>query len=290
MRKDILLPGLAVVGGAAGFGLRLLQWSRVYDPETLLFAHGSPITYALTLLIAALALIFLLSARSVSRSQNDLRPFRCPSTGYMALMAASAILFLAGGALGLLEGMEQLELWKIAPETHLVTYPAALILCALLALAAGPATLVLGKGAYRGTPSPAVSLLVVLPPLSALVWLFATHLAHGSDPVLMDYGFTLAAVALLLLAHYDTAGAFHDRPHPCRAAFTGLMGVTLGLTSLADHPTPFYAALTAAFLLSALASVSILLRNAFGPPWPKRLLEGRMPLEEKEQEPGIEDE
>ena len=45
------------------------------------------------------------------------------------------------------------------------------------------------------------------------------------------------------------------------------------------------AAATLAFSLSALALVRVLLRTAFGPPWPKRLMSERMPpLEEEEQD------
>lgn len=284
MRKDVLLPGLAVAGGALGFGLRLLQWTTAYDPETQLFAPGAPVTWALLFLSGALILAFFLLSRDMKRSTDIQSPFRCPSIGYMTMMAASAMLLLGGGVLGLLDGMAQLQLWRIDPETHLLTYPAALILCALLCFLAGPATLMLGKGAYRGALAPVSSLLVVFPPMAALAWLFATHLAHGTDPVLMDYGFTLAAVALLMLAHYYTAAFFHNRPHPRRTAFCALMGVFLGLTSLADRPSPFYAALTAAFLLSALANVWVLLRSSYGPPWPKRLLDARIPLGAKDED------
>lgn len=54
MRKDILLPGLAVGGGAACLALRQWQLSSAYDAETQLFSHGAPATYALLLLAAAL--------------------------------------------------------------------------------------------------------------------------------------------------------------------------------------------------------------------------------------------
>ncbi len=51
----------------------------------------------------------------------------------------------------------------------------------------------------------------------------------------------------------------------------------MGIISLADRPDLFTAAATLAFSLSALARGRALLRNTFGPPWPKRLAEGRMP-------------
>lgn len=284
MRNNSLLSGLAVVGGCLGFGLRLWQWTASYDPDTQLFTHGHPSIFLLTILMAALILVFLLILRPVHGPGDPLSAFHCPSTLYMTGMTASALLFLGAGVLGILEGMDQLALWRANPETNLLTYPIALLLCALFSFVAGPAALMVGKGAYRGSFAPVCSLLAVFPPLSALAWLFATHLAHGTDPIFMDYVFSLAAIAALLLAQYYTAAFFHDRPHPRAAAFWSLLGVVLALISLADGLSLFQMALTVAFTLSSLSGVWALLRTLFGPPWPKRLLDERMPLGAQEQE------
>ena len=166
----------------------------------------------------------------------------------MAVTAAAAFLFLGAGVFGLLEGMDQLALWRSAPDTYLLTYPVALLLCACLSFPAGVAVLLLGKASYRGETAPCSSLLSIFPAAAGLVWLFASHLNHGTDPILMGYGFSLAAAALLMLAHYDLAAFFF------------------------------------AFSLSALAWTRALLRNCFGPPWPKRLLDGRMPLGAQEED------
>lgn len=276
MRKDILLPGLALAGGVLGFGLRLLQWSWAYDPGTQLF-QSSPVTLALLALTALLALLFLTPGKAAHTPDDYLPAFRCPSSLHMALMAAAAFLFFGAGVLGLLEGLEQLNLWRMGAGSPMVTYPAALLLGAVLCFPAGLAVLLLGKAAYRGEVSTATSLLASFPPFAGLVWLFATHLAHGTDPVLMRYGFLLGAAALLTLAHYDVAGWFFGHCCPRRTVFCALTGVVLALTSLADGPTRATALLTAAFSLSALAQSQALLRNLYGPAWPRRLREERMP-------------
>lgn len=285
MRKDIILPGLAVAGGAVGFVLRRWQLASAYDAATQLFVHGAPATFALLGATAVLALLFLALCRGGRRPEDFLAAFRCPASSYMAATAASGFLLLGAGLLGLLEGMSQLSLWRVDPVNHLLTYPAALLLCALLAFPAGLAQLQLGRGAYRGQPAPICSLLAVFPAATGLIHLFVTHLSHGTDPVLMGYGFSLAAAALLMLAHYYVAAFFHGRPHPRRFLFCALMGSALGLTSLADVPIPFYACLSAAFILSALTFSWALLRNTAGPPWPKRLLEGRMPSGAGDEQP-----
>lgn len=283
MRKDIFLPGLAVGCGILGFGLRWWQWSAGYDQETQLFLAGHPAFYALLLLAAVGTALLLLALRGIPRAVQEANPFRCPSPIYITVMTAAALLFLAAGALGLLEGISQLSLWRAAPDSHPLTYPAALLLCALLAFPAGAAALLLGRSGYRGEPSPALPLLVNFPPLSALAWVFASHLVSGTDPILLRYGVALAAAVFLLLAHYYVAAFFHEQPHPFRAAFTALVGAALGLTALADRPALFQCAMTGACVLSALANTWVLLRNTYGPPWPKRLLEERMPFRASEE-------
>ena len=54
MRKNIILPALAVAGGAAGFLLRRWQLASAYQPDTGLFVHGAPATGALLGLTALL--------------------------------------------------------------------------------------------------------------------------------------------------------------------------------------------------------------------------------------------
>ena len=132
----------------------------------------------------------------------------------------------------------------------------------------------MGRGAYRGEDSDAMSLLAPFPALAALAWLFASHLRHGSEPVLMAYGFGLAAAALLMLAHYDAAGFFFGRSRLRRAVFCALGGVALGLTALADSPAWWEAALTLAFALSALAIARALLLSAARPGPAERMPSG----------------
>ena len=277
MRKDILLPALVLAGGGLGAGLRRWQLTTGYDPQTFLFSPGHPAAWAIPLVTAAVVLALLVLLRRAKGLTDFSSAFRCPHSAYMAGMAASGLLLLLAGVLGLLEGMEQLSLWRAAPDAHLLTYPISLLLCALLCFLAGPAQLLVGRGAYRSCPVENASLLAVFPPMAALVWLFSFHLDHGTDPILMGYGYSLAAVIFLMLAQYEQAAFFHQRPHPRRALFFALMGTYFAVISLADLPTLFFAALTTAFTLSALSGACALLRNIFGPPWPKRLLDERMP-------------
>lgn len=279
MRKDITLPLLAAAGGVVGFFLRRWQWSAAYQPDAGLFISGAPATWALLGLIALLALVFLLMVRTKEGPDDFLPAFGCPQAGQMAVLAAAGLLLLAAGALGLKDGLSRLQLWRAAPELYQASGPAAQIITGLLCIPAGLGILLMGQMAYRGELKDWACRLAPFPALAGVVWLFASHLKTGTEPELMKYGFCLAAICLLTLAHYYIAGFLFGRPCRQRAMFLSLMGAVLAILSLADQPDLFTAAALLAFTLSALGFARVLVRASFGPPWPKRL---RMPPAEEE--------
>ena len=277
MRKDIALPALALAGGAAGFLLRRWQLASAYLPETGLFVHGAPATYALLGLIALLALALLLVNRKKREGLDDFLPaFGAPDAGQMTVLAAAGLLLLAAGALGIREGLAVLQLWRAAPEMYQLSTPGAQLLTGVLCIPAGLGILLMGRMAYRGELNGGACFLSPFPALAALVWLFSSHLKNGTEPVLMKYGFELFAALLLTLAHYCVAGFLYGRPHPRRTVFLALLGVAVGIMSLADGPDLFTASATAAFSLSALGFARALLAG----PWPERM----PPPEEEEQD------
>lgn len=268
MSKDNTLPVLALAGGVAGFFLRRWQLGSAYRPETGLFVHGAPATYALLGLTALLAVLLLLFLRKLPKGLDDFLPaFGSLEAGQMILFAAAWILLLAAGALGLLDGLRTLRLWRASPEAYQLSLPVSQLLTGVLCVLAGFGVLFMGRMAYRGRLNDQACFLAPFPALAALVWLFSTHLKHGTEPVLMKYAFTLFAALLFTLAHYCAAGFLYGRPRPRLTAFCALMGTAVGIVSLADRPDWFTAAATVGFALSALA----LARALLGGPWPERM-------------------
>ena len=78
MRKEIILPGLALGGGLAGFGLRRWQWLSAYDAQTQLYLHGAPATFALLALTALLVLAFLVLCHGKGGRRDSWTPFSVP--------------------------------------------------------------------------------------------------------------------------------------------------------------------------------------------------------------------
>jgi len=283
MKKYIVLPGLALVGGLAGAVLRWRQFSSAFQPELGLFLHGAPATYALVGLSALLILALLVSLRGLSHGPDDFLPaFGCPLAGQMTVLTAAGLLFLAAAVLGAREGLTQLALWRSSadPDQYLLPYPFSLLLCSALSVPSGLAVLLLGRAAYRGELTDAACRLAPFPACTGLAWLFVTHLAHGTEPVLMRYVFSLAAAGLLMLSQYYCAGFLFGRPFRRRALFCSLAGTAAGLTSLSDRSGLFITVLTMAYVLTALAQSFALLRNCSGLPQPPRMPSGAQDMDD----------
>ena len=271
MKKDEALPVLAVAGGAGGFFLRRWQLASAYQPDTGLFVHGAPATYALLGLTVLLVVVFLILVREKREGLDDYLPaFGSPAVGQMTLLTAGGLLMISAAANGLMDGFRAFRLWKDNPGMYQLSGPGSQLLTGALCVLAGAGVLYMGQMAYRGEINDRACFLTPFPALAALVWLFAAHLKHGTEPVLMKYAPTLFAVLLFTLAHYYVAGFFYGKPRPRRALFCALMGAAVGIASLADAVSQrdvFTTAATVAFTLSCLGFAHGLL----GGPWPDRM-------------------
>ena len=67
MRKELVLPVTAIVGGAIGFFLRRLELATAFEPDTGLPIEGMPVTWALIALSAAVAVVLLLLCLGVGK-------------------------------------------------------------------------------------------------------------------------------------------------------------------------------------------------------------------------------
>lgn len=265
MRKDFALPALALVGGAAGFAVRLWQRSSALDPATNLFTHGAPATWALlalTAAVAVLALVLCPGGRTFPEGEED-KAFQCPSSGYMTLMVIAAMGFLASAVAGVPQLMEDLRAWQADPSRHLL--PAALALSILGCVAGAIGSLVLGKSNYRAVSGEQVRLAATLPAYAALPWLIRLYQVYSSDPVLLNSFVPLLAAVFLLLALHGQAAFFYRRPR-CRS-FTvfAVMGVYFGLTALADRLSLFDSLLAISFVVCTFGALTALSARRFSP-------------------------
>ena len=208
MRKDILLPGVAVAGGAAGFLLRRWELSTAFEPDTGLPVAGAPATWALialTVVVAAVLAVLCRGTHRVFPGGYD-EAFGAPNNAlYLTVLVAAAFLMAASGLLTFLLYLR-----------HDVT-AFSRVLLALMSLVSAACLFVVGKNNYRMEGRGKYSAALLLPSYTCCLWLISAYQARSADPVILDYVYQLFAVIAAVLGTYFTAGFAFERAKVFRA-------------------------------------------------------------------------
>lgn len=279
MRKEILLPAIAVVGGGAGFALRRWELATAFEPDTGLPIEGMPVTWALIALSAAVAVVLLLLCLGVGKGFEGGydQAFRARDAApYMMGMTAGAFLTAAAGVLLLL------KLPRLYAEASLETsgFPmfslVPMVLLSVLCLASAWSMLMLGKNNYRGEEKGRYSAWLLIPAYTCCMWLIVSYQEHSGDPIILDYVYQLFSVIAAVLGCYFLSGFGFGRSRPAAAAFFSAEAMYFALVTLADAHEPAFLLLYAGcFFYFAASSVALLynLGRPLGPRMPggKRL-------------------
>ena len=277
MKKALVLPALAVLGGLAGFALRTWQLSTAVDPQSGIIQSDHPATLGLLLLSALLALGFLVLSRSVPLPEPDAlpNPFYCPNSLYITAMSVSGLLLLAAGGLGLmntfLDYQELQAQW--VPDQPPVPFPAIAVLCGGLCLAAGASVLIFGRSNYRGLNASGWLIGSLPPGYLALLMLIDYYVAHSSDPLLLRYAWSLLGWVTTLVSLYAVSSCCYRKPAPRITLFFSGCAVYLQLLSLADRPESFQIMAIAALIFYLLAQSAALTQNCLAPRMPSGALD-----------------
>ena len=259
MKKEILLPAVAWLGGIGGFALRRWELAQGYDPRLRLLATGKA-AWLLWGLMGALLLLFVLSCFSIGKKGRAPQEwFYAPVTGYIMPVVAAGFLLMAGGLAGL---------WQ---QRNLPVKDAMLILSHALCLLGGGCLLCAGQDAYRSRWSKYTPLLHMGPSFAMLVWLIAAYQRNAKQPQIGLYVWHMLSAVVVTLAVYTLVTLAVGRGGAGRACLFSLLGISLSVTTLADgHPGPdVLIYLFALFYLTAQSW--LLLRAAYGEPWPERM-------------------
>ncbi len=251
MLHMILLPLLAIVGGAAGFHLRCWELSSAFDSEGLPIT-GAPATVALILLSVILAAVFLLFCL---RSRNKTSPlgeaFLCPGNrAYLAFCMVAAALLLAAAVTGL---MAEFAAWS-------PNYPSVLLW--VLCIPSGACVVLAGIRNFRTVSRPR-SLTLLIPAFTCCVWLVVACQSFTANPITLDYVYQLFAVLCTLIGIYFTASMSFVRTRIWPHMLFSLLGLYFSIITLADrHNTPFVLLFLFAILYQ-LIHITVLLRRMF---------------------------
>lgn len=257
MKKELLLPAAAWLGGIAGFGLRRWELAVAYNPQTKLM-DTCPATWMLTALCAVLLVLFAAGCLTMGK-----RPakewFYAPNTGYITLTVSAGLVLMMAGAAGLWEQSQ--------------TYQTDVIRMVVsgLCIAGGVTALMAGRAVYRGQWSAQVPVLLMGPSFAALAWLVAVYQSHARQPELQLYVWQILSAVAVVLALYGVVSISLGRGSAARTAVYALMGIALTPAALADGSSLLFNLIWLFGAVYLTAQSYMLLHNASGRPWPEQM-------------------
>ena len=253
MLKVILLPLLAVAGGVGGFFLRRWELSTAFEASGLAIPWA-PATVVLIVWSVVFALAFALLCRG---QKNELKDYSSAFSArgnwaYLVVTAFAAACLLVAGAFGLMGELGGFD----RPSLLRLLLWAMCILSFFCVLTVILGNFRAGKRKY--------SAALLAPAYTCCLWLVSAYQQRAADPVVLDYVYGLFAIICTLLGLYFTAGFSFERAKVWRCAFFCLLSVFFGIVTLADGHDRSTQLLFAFSILYQLATVTVLLYNAFG--------------------------
>ena len=269
MRKEIVLPSLAVGGGIVGLLLRRWELATAFEADTGLVTPNMPSTWALILWSAVLAVVFLLLCRGKHRPFHggyDAAFAARGNTVYVTAMVLSGFLLLASAVLNYMGipaayqeavaaaragNAQGTPLFNVLPRAILGLLSAISFFCVLST----------GRNNYRGEGKGKFSFPLLAPAYMGCIWLIAAYQVRAGDPVRQDYIYELFAIIASLLGLYFTAGFSFERAKVFRSSLFSLLGVYFSLVTLADGHELYITLLYGFCILNLTANVTALLAN-----------------------------
>lgn len=269
MRKEIVLPSLAVGGGIVGLLLRRWELATAFEADTGLVTPNMPSTWALIIWSALLAAAFILLCRGKHRSfagGYDAAFAAKGNTVYITAMVLAAFLLLASAVLNYMGipaayaeavaaaragNAQGTPLFNVLPRAILGALAAVSFFCVLST----------GRNNYRGEGKGKFSFPLLAPAYMGCIWLISAYQVRAGDPVRQDYIYELFAIIASLLGLYFTAGFSFERAKVFRSSLFSLLGVYFSLVTLADGHELYVVLLYGFCILSLTANVTALLAN-----------------------------
>lgn len=245
MKKN-LLPLLAVIGGLAGFSLRLLQNLTGFEGMTGLPVRGAFINTLLPLFLVILFVILILFSRNLPQKCPLQFPIGFQTDNLLLLSFAIGGIFLMGisGALELASSFTGSLLipnpdglvYAISPR-DLMSMRIGGMLSVFTAVSLFPAAAACRKTEESSHPAINSSLLLI-PTVCMVVRLVLCYRSHSINPVLASYYVELLALLFLCLGFYRLSSFAFCQGNPRIYALYSVVSVVLALVNLADGITP----------------------------------------------------
>ena len=223
------MPFFALLAGAAGYYLRLMERWNVFDERTGLPQRGAGITLALIILsIAFLVIVFIFALRvrlKYTTPGGFENAFGTESLPY------PFIIFIIGLA------------WLAATVKHIVdlnalgAIPLSEVYFSVLSGLSAISAALFAIEMYQDPRRKSRFALSIVPSVFMCFWLILLYMRNSANPILLSYCYQCLAIIASTLGFYYTSGFVYNRPSPAKTTFAYLASIYFCFVTLADDHT-----------------------------------------------------
>ncbi|MBQ2925571.1 MAG: hypothetical protein IJE03_01930 [Ruminiclostridium sp.] len=265
MRKALVLPAVAVIGGLIGLVVRSRFLVQAFEPDTGLAVRGVPVAYAMwavaLITVAAIAALSLGKHRTFEKAYTS--AFGRGNMIQTSCNLAAAGLFLAAGFFNIEAFVSSpVNAFTMAREVSIVR-PILGVVC--LGAAAGIWFVTQEMKSFRQ----AKSVWTLLPGFASCLWVMANYQTWAQDPNLEKYLFSLVAILLSMVGCYCLPGFAFGKGQVPLTLITCLSAAAFGIMVLGDGLPLMDTALILAMVFYLGSMASVLLDNDARPEPPK---------------------
>lgn len=265
MRKALVLPAVAVIGGLIGLVVRSRFLVQAFEPDTGLAVRGVPVACAMwavaLITVAAIAALSLGKHRTFEKAYTS--AFGRGNMIQTSCNLAAAGLFLAAGFFNIEAFVSSpVNAFTMAREVSIVR-PILGVVC--LGAAAGIWFVTQEMKSFRQ----AKSVWSLLPGFASCLWVMANYQTWAQDPNLEKYLFSLVAILLSMVGCYCLPGFAFGKGQVPLTLITCLSAAAFGIMVLGDGLPLMDTALILAMVFYLGSMASVLLDNDARPEPPK---------------------
>lgn len=265
MRKALILPAVAVVGGLIGLVVRSRFLIQAFEPGTGLPIGGVPVTYAMwaVALITAAAIIALSLGKHRTFEKAYTSAFGRGNMVQTSCTLAAAGLFLAAGFFNIEAFVSSPVNTYTLARTVSVVRPILGVVC--LGAAAGIWFVTQEMKRFKQ----AASIWILMPGFASCLWVMANYQNWAQDPTIERYLLSLVAILLSMVGCYCLPGFAFGKGQVTLTLIICHLAGAFGIMVLGDGLPLMDTALILAMVFYLVSMASVLLDNDARPEPPK---------------------
>jgi len=249
----IFMPFFALIAGAVGFYLRLLELIDAFEANTGLPRRGANTTYTLIAFSAVVLVIVIIFALRVYAKHK-------PPNGFENAFGTDPLTYpVVFSLIGIV--------WLGATVRHFLDLKAAgsistIEICFVVLSALAAISIVFFAVEMYQDPRRKITFaLSIVPTIFLCFWLILLYRQNAANPVLLSYCYKSLALITSALAFYFTSGFVYNKPAPGKAVFSYFAAMYFCFVTLADDHTFSIRLIIAALIAVNIIYSSMLIRN-----------------------------